>query len=320
MSFWRCCSTMAGSPASLSSSALASPARSSSVAICFSAPDARGLQRSRSTVMAACRSVRARCSRSSVTSSVLASLTRVRSSAVSFCAAASCAVQCLGAAQRPHRRLGLGELLARFEQGLLGAALGVGDAGELGLGLARLALHGGQQLARLRRAGLGSRATAGAGAAPRPGPCAAARRHRLPARGQPRRPGAAPPPARPAARAGRAPSGGWRRRWLPARRRRTRPSATGRPRSRPGAAPASGGAAGAAPSARRTTPICLRRRPSSSRRRDAGGQRLHALRQGGVRPAARVELPVRPAPRQRRARRGRRPAPQPAPARSPMLP
>ena len=51
-------------------------------------------------------------------------------------------------AERLDGRLGLRQLLARLGQRLLDAAPGVGDAREPGLGLARLALHAGQGLAR----------------------------------------------------------------------------------------------------------------------------------------------------------------------------
>ena len=91
MSFWRCWSIMAGSSASLAISASAPAMRSFSVAICWSAPAERVRQRSCSRPIAACRSVRARCSRSSVMSSVRPSLTRERRPAVAVCAAASSA-------------------------------------------------------------------------------------------------------------------------------------------------------------------------------------------------------------------------------------
>ncbi len=62
--------------------------------------------------------------------------------------------QRLHAAEGLHGGLGFGKLGVGFEQGLLRPLLGIGDAGKLGLCFARLTLHRGQRLARLRQAAL----------------------------------------------------------------------------------------------------------------------------------------------------------------------
>ena len=183
--------------------------------------------------MAACRSVRARCSRSSVMSSVRLSLTlraqlgRLPSARrrgrppAPRCRPAPASAASVSASW-----------LVRLDQRLLGAALGVGDGGDLGFGLARLPLHGGQHVARLRQLGLrlapqlaqaallglgraqalGGRLGCGARGLGGAARCASWRGQR----------------AEPAALG--QPAGGGRRRL--ARRRRSRPSATGRPRAR----------------------------------------------------------------------------------------
>ena len=145
---------MAGSAASLAISASASAVRSFSVAICWSAPAERVCQRSRSSPIAACRSVRARCSRSSVMSSVRLSVTRERRSAAAVCAAARSASRASVPPSAARAASVSDEVAMRLGERVLGAALGVGDGGDLGFRLARLTLHGGQHLAGLRQLGL----------------------------------------------------------------------------------------------------------------------------------------------------------------------
>ena len=118
----------------LASSARPRRGAPSSVAICCSAPAERVVQRSRSMPMAACRSVRARCSRSSVDE--LGARSRRRA-----CAASSASVL-RGGQRRPPGPRAARALQApasvsascslRLDQLFLGARPCVGDGGELG--------------------------------------------------------------------------------------------------------------------------------------------------------------------------------------------
>ena len=191
----------------------------------------------------------------------------------------------------------------------------------LGLGLARLPLHGGQHARASAQARPGIRATAGAGAAPRPAPRAGARPparlraravsaalalHLLLAGQQPEpaallqpagggdgalRGGDEPVPAPQVALDGDQALAGLRAAAAGARRRRA-----ARRRSGSGGAPAPRGAG------------------------DMRGQRLDALRAAPDRARRPAFSANARAPRQRRAHRGRRPARRPAPARSPTPP
>ena len=128
--------------------------RSLSVAICSPAPALRVCQRSRSATMAVWRSLRARCSRSSVISSVRLSLALVRSSAVSFCEAASSPSSvsmppCSCRAVSISASFSCASTSASPMRDLASATLAMRD-----FGLARLPLHVGQQVARLRQLAL----------------------------------------------------------------------------------------------------------------------------------------------------------------------
>ena len=292
MSFWRCCSIMAGSPASLAISASASAMRSFSVAICWSAPAERVCQRSRSSPMAACRSVRARCSRSSVMSSVRLSVTRARRSTAAVCAparsASSVSVPRQRAARPPRSRRG-GRAPRR---GPPGAALGVGDGRDLGFRLARLALHGGEHLARLRHLGLrlapelAQPVLLGVGRA-RSAPQPSRRRH-----ARPRRRGAAsaswrasaPSRLRSASRVAAA-ADTWAAATKPSQRHRSPSVETSR-------WPGLKVRCSRAPSAAATTPIWRRRRVSSGGAFDVRDQRLDAGRQGRVGFGRCIQSPV----------------------------
>ena len=169
-----------------------------------------------------------------------------------------------------HGGFGLGKLGMGFEQALLRRLLGVGDAGDLGLGFARLPLHGGQHLARLRQLGLAiapKLAQAAFFALGRTQALARPPRRRPRAASAARRCASSCPARSPA---GCARAGGWRRQsapWAAA----TKPSQRHRsPSSETRRWPGLSCRCSRAPSARRTTPICLSRRAQLGRRCDVG--------------------------------------------------
>ena len=170
--------------------------RCCSVAICCCAPAERVFQRSHSVAMAVCRSVRARCSRSSETSSVLASLTRSLQLAGRFLGGGEIGFQRLHAAEGLHCGLGFGKLGVGFERGSPASAPWHRRRRQA---WPRFRAPGAPWLSGSRasaRGGSDNPARAGAGAVLRLAPPASARRPLRTGRAPFRRRGAAPPPGR----------------------------------------------------------------------------------------------------------------------------
>ena len=176
-SFWRCCSTMRGQLGELGELGRR-PRRCapSSVAICWSAP-ARACSSARcSAPIAAWRSVRARCSRSSVMSSVrLSRDARCAGALAAVCGGRELGFQRLRAAQRSQRRLGLGQLLVRLDQRPRRLRALASETPRCGSRSRAPAAPSRSARRASAPAWPASRARAGAGGAPRPGRRDAAR-------------------------------------------------------------------------------------------------------------------------------------------------